>query len=404
MGKPVKQVLLTIFLFLSVSAPSGSNAETRESAATESRNLTTYFYRHADPELVPKIIGYLSAESIKNRDKQPSLIGLLSSIFRQYPDRVQGWVELANGRTARGVIAQALWYADRRQHALDFLKSSGFSQKSVVWLGKQPSSPLQFRVSNADHLDILWGAFFGSGDIRYVRKIVGVVQRANDNQQIDLEDVIFSARHVGGKDPRMRRLVEKYKILGSGVAQDYILGLTALWALGSNSKQHDIIGRYVATNYIENPEDPVAVALKRLAFAHNHPKKIISGKLGNVGILFAVAPTPVDSEFFMNPRRRGEPTNITNILRRRMQYFAIQFLMVPAGTGLRYEFRLRGPEVTKLISSPPPIAAEATDRILRFTDKIDPAHIDKPGNYRMTLTAIMAGGQKFEIAKDLLVY
>lgn len=274
----------------------------------------------------------------------------------------------------------------------------------MEWLEKQPSSPLRFEVSNADHLDILWGAFFGSGDIRYVRKIVGVVERVNRNQQVDLEDVIFSARHVGRDDPRFRRLGDKYRHSGAEAVRDYILGLTALWALGSNSKQHDIVGRYVATSYNENPEDAVAIALKRLAFAHKHPKSVVSGKLGNVGVLFAVTPTPADSEVFANPERHGEPTNITNALKHRTQYFTFQFLMVPAGTGLRYQIKLRGPEATKLIANPPPITAEPTDRIMRNLNKIDAAHIDKPGIYRMTLTVAVTGGQKFEIAKELLVY
>lgn len=71
---------------------------------------------------------------------------------------------------------------------------------------------------------------------------------------------------------------------------------------------------------------------------------------------------------------------------------------------MRYEIKLRGPEATKLIFSRPPIAAEPTNRLMRFTDKIDAAHIDKPGIYRMTLTAKIESGQKFEIANDLLVY
>lgn len=171
MRKSVSKALLATFLFLTVSTPSVSHAETQKSAELDFKDLTLFFYRHSNPELVPKIMRYLSSDAIKTRNRQPPLIGLLSSIFRQYPDRVLLWAELANGRTAKGIVAQALWFADRQQDARDVLQSSGFSQKAVAWLERQPPSPLQFKVSNADHLDILWGAFFGSGDIRYVHKL-----------------------------------------------------------------------------------------------------------------------------------------------------------------------------------------------------------------------------------------
>jgi hypothetical protein len=404
MQKSVGKVLLAAFLVLAISKPIASQADSGKSHGNEFRGLTTYFYRHSNPELVPKIIEYLSSEAIKTRDRQPPLIGLLSSIFRQYPGRVQTWVELAAGRTAKGIVAQALWYADRQQDARNVLQSSGFSPKSVAWLEKQPASPLRFKISNADHLDILWGAFFGSGDIRYVQKIIGAVENANNNQHIVMEDVIFSARHVGRKHPRGRKIGEKYKSLGSAVIRDYIMGVTALWALGSNSKQHEIVGQFIEAEYIKNPDDSVAIALKRLAFGNAHPKLVKIGNLGNVGVISAVTPTPRDAEIIADPKRRGETTNVTNTLKRGSEYFSIQFFHIPAETILHYKNSLHGPGATTLIVGQSPIAAAPTNRLMRFINKIDAAHIKNPGKYRITITTEIERGQRTELTSDLLVY
>ncbi|CAN0541382.1 unnamed protein product, partial [Laminaria digitata] len=225
---------------------------------------TTFFYKQPNPDSVPRIIRLLSAEAMKDPDRQPPLIGLLSSIFRQFPDRVPEWVALADGQTAKGIVAQALWYADRQQEGLNAIREAGYSESSVEWLGRQPSTRLIFEISNADQLDILWGAFFGSGEVRYLFPIAEAIDRVSEDRRIDLEDVIFAASHVGRENARLRRDGEKYKRLGRRVLEDYSLAIAALWALGSNSTQHDMVRQYIEFRNDTGPDNPVAIALNRL--------------------------------------------------------------------------------------------------------------------------------------------
>ncbi len=167
-------------LILGVFSTLAANAEATEWTAGDG-SLFTYFYKEPDPKKVEKVLHLLRSEKFADSNNRPPMIGWLSSVFRAYPERVPEWVEQVDHDNAVAIVAQALWYAGREDAALAFFERWKIPQRSVDWLKTQPTTPMAISVSNASHLDILWGAYMGSGDLRYVEAIFAFIRITHEN-------------------------------------------------------------------------------------------------------------------------------------------------------------------------------------------------------------------------------
>src|SRR3954462_9689628 len=79
------------------------------------------------------------------------------------------------------------------------LDEAGHDPSLQVELANLPSQLTDIRIVRPTHLDIFWGAFFASGDERYVRGIVDfLAQTADRSEPIAFDTLAIALAMMGG--------------------------------------------------------------------------------------------------------------------------------------------------------------------------------------------------------------
>ena len=245
-----------------------------EETTTVSDADITFFYKNPSPERVARLI--VSFNTLIQPDKpstEPPIIGFLAAAFQRYPSDIDKMIPEGLSVTMQQVVATSLRLAgqDTKARAVaDHLRASG---SAVPDLARIPSSLDAVEMIGPSEFDLLWGASFASGDPRYCLKILDRFA-AVANVDGNADDMVTIARTYGtGADRHW--VVEKR---GADKARELIIQSSALWALDSNSRQHEFV-RVTVGKYIDaHPQDPASKALLSLALAYGHydARKIIS--------------------------------------------------------------------------------------------------------------------------------
>jgi hypothetical protein len=177
------------------------------------------FYRQPDPRQILEFIKSMSEKRILDDPFTiPPMQGFLAVLFQSYPTNVAEWSAaiMALPRHHQMPLWDAVWLANtpEARNALRRAQESGLMDVNREALGKVPPSLRELEVLTASDLDLLWGAFFGSGDTGYVARIVTVLDW-------DLKQLEALGR------------VDK---LGVSAA--------AKWGLASNARQHEVVLRF----------------------------------------------------------------------------------------------------------------------------------------------------------------
>ncbi len=265
-----KSVRFVIVLAVGVAAVfMGSTyilAASTDEATSASGVDMTFFYKNPSPERVAKLVVFFN--TLNQPDKpsaQPPTIGFLAAAFQKYPADTDKMIPDGLSATMQGIIAISLRLAGqdaRAQSLVDHLKATG---AAVPDLRYAPLSLDAIVASGPNEFDILWGASFASGDPRYALKILdhfATVANVDGNA----EDMVDIARNFGtGADTRW--LVQKR---GANKAVELLAQSTALWALYSNSLQHEFIRSAVGKYIGQHPEEPASKALVALTQQYGH--------------------------------------------------------------------------------------------------------------------------------------
>ncbi len=203
--------LAVFFLLLMVSIRPAFAAEPAPAAeASGFSEWMSYYYMHKDASKTGQFIQWLqSAQILENKSTAvPSIAAFLSFIFRDNSTQISEWVKSANptGNTKKAVEL-GLWLSGRGDAIPElFNETPKFSKASARSLADiSPQKP--------EHLDMMWSAFFATGEEKYVQKIINVL-----DEHINLS---------GEKTIDM---------LTRGAAQ---------WSLSSNMLQHELVNRLV---------------------------------------------------------------------------------------------------------------------------------------------------------------
>ncbi|MCK1384952.1 hypothetical protein [Bradyrhizobium sp. 21] len=144
-----------------------------------------------------------------------------------------------NARSADAVDA-ALKLAGNeiaRQKLKPRLDEAGHDPSLQAELANLPSQLSDIRIVRPTHLDILWGAFFASGDERYVRMIIDfLAQTANRSELIAIDVAKVTVAISGGPKEIYGQIKSKY---GDALGYEIIVASTAGWALGTNARRHE---------------------------------------------------------------------------------------------------------------------------------------------------------------------
>jgi hypothetical protein len=137
----------------------------------------------------------------------------LAEVFRQYPDRVPAWAQVADGlpEDDRHWIYIAVWWADvpetvKLLEAAAAKETPELKQALRKYIENYAGPLLELPLTKPERLDMLWASYFASGKVAYVERIATALTPPESDK----------------------------KTLG-GVA---IYG-AARWSLTSNARQHE---------------------------------------------------------------------------------------------------------------------------------------------------------------------
>jgi hypothetical protein len=111
---------------------------------------------------------------------------------------------------------------------------------------------MDIQIARPTQLDIFWGAFFSSGDERYVRRIIDfLAQTANRSEPIAIDIARTAVAMSGGPKEVYGQLKGKYD---QRLAMEIIFAATAGWALGANARRHEKVAHAMTAYISEYPD------------------------------------------------------------------------------------------------------------------------------------------------------
>lgn len=250
-----------LLLIFSVTSPASAQQPARP---TKLDLLVTFFYKDPQPERLVGIFTTLQSQS-SEWGAYPPVAGLFAGLFKLHPDWIDRLSPSAPDPKAASTLVAALRLSGQSAKA-DRLRSKlangGLDQRLEAEFARLPSRIDDLQISTLTHLDLLWGASFAGGDGRYVRPIIDFLAKAaNDSELVALDVAKIAVSIGGGPNDVLKGLTEKY---GETRARRLIYAGVALWAIGSNTRQHDFV-KQTTTRYIqEHPGTPATKALSAL--------------------------------------------------------------------------------------------------------------------------------------------
>ena len=225
-----------------------------------------YFYFYRDPRAERLIDVFAHAQSTATSwDAFPPLVGLLAAVFKLHPELIDRLAPIVKDVKASYTLIAASRLSGQPAKA-EALRAKfanlGLDERLNSELAGLPIRFEDLKITRPTHLDILWGASFAGGDGRYVIPIIDyVADTANSSELVAIDIAKIAVEMSGGPKGAIEGLKGKY---GDARAMQLIYAATALWAIGSNSRQHDYVKRTV-TKYIgDHRGTPATKALSAL--------------------------------------------------------------------------------------------------------------------------------------------
>lgn len=193
------------------------------------------YYLDPDPDRVPWFLREIEEQGVLEREGSAGpMIGFLSHVMAENPERLSEWFPPDDRifLDERAVYYRALWQADvpEAKAILDDVQERGPDELVEQLLEMRYSSPrpiLEWPVRSPGDLDVLWGAFFATGDIQYIEAIISVVEGS-----------------------------------ASGYEEIVIQGAAA-WSLRANARQHELVYR-TCKNHVDDDGRPSSDDLKQI--------------------------------------------------------------------------------------------------------------------------------------------
>jgi len=163
----------------------------------ELSEFVMHFYEKPEPDKLVSAIFSLSHYKDLDKDviELSNIISMFAAALNLHPDQLESYIELAMqlSDNHRLIVWQSLWLSNLLQ-AHSFLKArmriGDSMEQSVIKMmfDRQAVDLKQAIVAGPASLDLLWGAFFASGDAEYVKKIVEVLSWPEDD--VDLNKIM----------------------------------------------------------------------------------------------------------------------------------------------------------------------------------------------------------------------
>jgi hypothetical protein len=217
------------------------------------------YYERPDGINVKGVLKTYEAEA-KDRNAMPPIIGFMAGLFLKYPNKVDSFLPEKPTAFEMSVITSAMRLVGLTERLRRLQEAWGGSPRDVV-AQSVPQRLNQIKPANADGLDVLWGAFFATGETRYVQPIVDTYARFADVSDQKAADALTFGRFMEtrGDPASLRAVFARYPETERPVL---ILASTALWGLKANAKSHAPVARFLSQFEAKQAGKPAGKALK----------------------------------------------------------------------------------------------------------------------------------------------
>ena len=141
----------------------------------EANQWMAYFYLHRDLSGMRRVLDALWADGrLADLKSQAPLSAFFAQVFRLDSAPAKDWIFSAKDLDERNAkpLMYALWMAGEAGTAKRLGRRMGMEAGALTGFDLAPPDLLEMPIDGAAQMDILWGAFMGSGDFRYVRRVM----------------------------------------------------------------------------------------------------------------------------------------------------------------------------------------------------------------------------------------
>lgn len=360
---------------------------THSNAAELTAEHFTSFYQTTPFEVVPgMILEWENGGMFDDPNTSWSLVGFLTGLFHDYPDRNEDWISGNFTPNTMKYIVMALTLAGQTDQARVYVEQRNLPTTTRALIDGMPTDLNKIQIDSTQTLDLLWGASFATGRPQYTNLIMDMALQLIASGKYDVEDIITLSEVL--QNPRNadgKYLVPKY---GQQGVFDFLPTSTALWALGSNAKRHSFI-RDALKKRLATTQPPDSIYALEYALFQATSK--IAGKTENdvvqvtlsgsaqrevVEEASRVGDVATIAETFQVEFAKDEPVNIVTMM----------YLKVPAE--LYYLLVIEGPDGAETKIGP--LTISGSRGIYVGTDPIPADRLKKRGLY--TIESLFTDG------------
>ncbi len=154
-----------------------------ENSAAVYEQISLRFYESKPLEKVPRWIAFIYEYELVQPDTPIDPVAFFyAEIFKQYPDKLEEWIKIIDSfsdRPGQRLFWTALWLSNTEK-GREYLEqqydsgASGQKQWLIQALAQTPSDLISIQPTTPEDNDVIWGAFFASGDAAYVINLINV--------------------------------------------------------------------------------------------------------------------------------------------------------------------------------------------------------------------------------------
>ena len=216
-----------------------------------------------DPHLA-RLEGYLQALADRPTDwgDYPVLVGFFAATFQRHPDWIDKLLPSRFDAKAADLVLAALQLSGQSPAAATLrarLGAAGHDAKLSAELAGLPAKFEDLKIASPTHLDIMWGAFFATGDTRYVRAILEFFAGiANQSDAVARDITRVTVAMSGGPKDDLPQVKSRHD---PSMLVRIIYASTAELALIANARNFPAVKRTLADYVAANGGKPAAKSL-----------------------------------------------------------------------------------------------------------------------------------------------
>ena len=152
------------------------------------REFVDFYYLHPSPDLTLSALQFFARNhALESEALEAPFSGFLSQLFKQNPKVAEQCAREITSIPGRRMLVYSIWISgiDAAPDLLDIVaKGAPQEIKDLVknFTYQVPPDMLRDPIRSGGAINALWGAFFATGDRRYVEKIVSVLPWAEDKE------------------------------------------------------------------------------------------------------------------------------------------------------------------------------------------------------------------------------